>query len=93
LFYATLGGLISLPTNSWLNEYLLLYLQKATEEHHFGTSEYLLMLVAVIGLVGIGIAYAKYIKQNQVPDEDAAITGFTKCYDKYYVDEIYDFYS
>jgi NADH-quinone oxidoreductase subunit L len=37
------------------------------------------MLVAVIGgLVGIGIAYAKYIKQNQVPDEDAAITGFTK---------------
>jgi NADH-quinone oxidoreductase subunit L len=38
------------------------------------------MLVAVIGgLVGIG-TYAKYIKQNQVPDEDAAITGFTKCY-------------
>jgi NADH-quinone oxidoreductase subunit L len=34
------------------------------------------MLVAVIGgLVGIGIAYAKYIKQNQVPAEDAAITG------------------
>jgi NADH-quinone oxidoreductase subunit L len=51
------------------------------------------MLVAVIGgLVGIGIAYAKYIKQNQVPD-DAAITGFTKVlYDKYYVDEIYDFF-
>jgi NADH-quinone oxidoreductase subunit L len=48
------------------------------------------MLVAVIGGVGIGIAYAKYIKQNQVPD-DAAITGFTKVlYDKYYVDEIYD---
>jgi NADH-quinone oxidoreductase subunit L len=47
------------------------------------------MLVAVIGGL-VGIAYAKYIKQNQVPDEDAAITGFTKClYDKYYVDEIY----
>jgi NADH-quinone oxidoreductase subunit L len=53
---ATLGGLISLPTNSWLN-ILRLYLQSATEEHHFGTSEYMLMLVAVIGgLVGIGIA-------------------------------------
>jgi NADH-quinone oxidoreductase subunit L len=90
---ATLGGLISLPTNSWLNEYLApLFTKVATEEHHFGTSEYLLMLVAVLGgLVGIGIAYAKYIKQNQVPDEDAAITGFTKVlYDKYYVDEIYD---
>jgi NADH-quinone oxidoreductase subunit L len=91
---ATLGGLISLPTNSWLNEYLApLFTKVATEEHHFGTAEYLLMLVAVIGgLVGIGIAYAKYIKQNQVPEEDAAITGFTKVlYDKYYVDEIYDF--
>jgi NADH-quinone oxidoreductase subunit L len=91
---ATLGGLISLPTNSWLNEYLApLFTKVATEKHHFGTSEYLLMLVAVIGgLVGIGIAYAKYIKQNQVPAEDAAITGFTKVlYDKYYVDEIYDF--
>jgi NADH-quinone oxidoreductase subunit L len=31
---------------------------------------------------------------KKVPDEDAAITGFTKVlYDKYYVDEIYDFYS
>jgi NADH-quinone oxidoreductase subunit L len=30
-------------------------------------------------------------KQNQVPAEDAAITGFTKSlYNKYYVDEIYD---
>ncbi|CAM2830352.1 NADH-quinone oxidoreductase subunit L [Flavobacterium frigoris] len=91
---ATLGGLISLPTNSWLNEYLSpLFTKAATEEHHFGTTEYALMLIAVIGgLVGIGIAYAKYIKQNQVPAEDAAITGFTKVlYDKYYVDEIYDF--
>jgi NADH-quinone oxidoreductase subunit L len=91
---ATLGGLISLPTNSWLNEYLSpLFTKVATTEHHFGTSEYMLMLVAVIGgLVGIAIAYSKYIKQSQVPDEDEAITGFTKVlYDKYYVDEVYDF--
>jgi NADH-quinone oxidoreductase subunit L len=91
---ATLGGLISLPTNSWLNEYLSpLFPKVATAEHHFGTSEYILMLVAVIGgLLGIAIAYSKYIKQNQVPAEDEAITGFTKVlYDKYYVDEVYDF--
>jgi NADH-quinone oxidoreductase subunit L len=91
---ATLGGLISLPTNSWLNEYLSpLFTKVATTEHHFGTSEYMLMLVAVIGgLVGIAIAYSKYIKQSQVPDKDEAITGFTKVlYDKYYVDEVYDF--
>jgi NADH-quinone oxidoreductase subunit L len=57
---------------------LRLFIYKAaTEEHHFGTSEYMLMLVTAVigGLVGIGIAYAKYIKQNQVPAEDAAITG------------------
>jgi hypothetical protein len=38
------------------------------------------MLVAVIGgLVGIGIAYTKYIK-HLVPEEDEKITGFTKCF-------------
>ncbi|HEY4618359.1 MAG TPA: NADH-quinone oxidoreductase subunit L [Flavobacterium sp.] len=90
---AALGGLISLPSNSWLNEYLSpLFTKVATEEHHFGTSEYMLMLIAVIGgLVGIGIAYSKYIKQNLVPEEDAKIGGFAKVlYNKYYVDEIYD---
>jgi NADH-quinone oxidoreductase subunit L len=91
---ATLGGLISLPSNSWLNHYLApLFTKVAKEEHYFGTSEYLLMLVAVIGgLVGIGIAYSKYIKQNQVPEEDKSITGFTNVlYNKYYVDELYNF--
>ena len=50
------------------------------------------MAVAVVGgLIGIGLAYAKYIKQNMIPTEDAAITGFSKVlYNKYYVDEIYD---
>jgi NADH-quinone oxidoreductase subunit L len=57
----------------------------ATAEHHLGTTEYILMAIAVVGgLVGIGIAYAKYIKQNTVPTEDAAITGFSKVlYNKY----------
>lgn len=91
---ATIGGLISLPTNSWLNAYLApLFTKTATEAHHFGTTEYALMAVAVIGgIVGIAIAYTKYIKQNQLPAEDAAISGFAKVlYNKYYVDEIYDY--
>nr|WP_314896278.1 NADH-quinone oxidoreductase subunit L [uncultured Flavobacterium sp.] len=90
---ATIGGLISLPGNSWLNGYLTPVLPKlANAEHHLGTTEYILMAIAVVGgLVGIGIAYAKYIKQNTVPTEDAAITGFSKVlYNKYYVDEFYD---
>ena len=91
---ATVGGVISLPGNSWLNHYLIPILPKlASAEHHLGSTEYLLMAVAVVGgLVGIGLAYAKYNKQNTVPGEDASITGFAKVlYNKYYLDEIYDF--
>ncbi|KDN56640.1 NADH-quinone oxidoreductase subunit L [Flavobacterium seoulense] len=90
---ATIGGLISLPTNSWLNHYLApLFSKEAHEAHHFGTTEYTLMAIAVLGgIIGITIAFVKYIKQNQVPAEDAEITGFSKVlYNKYYVDEIYD---
>ena len=91
---ATIGGAISLPGNSWLNHYLIPILPKlASAEHHLGSTEYLLMAIAVVGgLVGIGLAYAKYNKQNTVPGEDASITGFTKVlYNKYYLDEIYNF--
>ncbi|WP_268848596.1 NADH-quinone oxidoreductase subunit L [Flavobacterium aestivum] len=89
---ATVGGAISLPGNSWLNEYLAPLFTKVEAEHHLGATEYTLMAIAVIGgLVGIAIAYAKYIKQNTVPSEDAQITGFSKVlYNKYYVDELYD---
>jgi len=90
---ATIGGAISLPTNSWLNGYLEpLFSKEAHEAHHFGTQEYALMAVAVAGgLIGIIIAFVKYIKQRQVPAEDSEITGLAKVlYNKYYIDEIYD---
>jgi NADH-quinone oxidoreductase subunit L len=91
---ATFGGLISLPGNSWLHEFLAPVLPAViNEEHAFGPTEYMLMAIAVIGgLVGIGIAFFKYMKQNQVPNEDAQIVGFSKVlYNKYYVDEFYEF--
>lgn len=90
---ATFGGLISLPGNSWLNEYLApLFTKVAGEEHHLGTTEYSLMGIAVLGgLLGILIAYIKYFKQDNVPEADENITGLTKVlYNNYYVDEIYD---
>jgi NADH-quinone oxidoreductase subunit L len=89
---ATIGGLISLPGHSWLNDYLIPTLPKlASAEHHLGMTEYTLMTVAVIGgLTGIVIALVKYKKQNSVPGEDAEITGIAKVlYNKYYVDEFY----
>lgn len=90
---ATFGGVISLPGNSWLNDYLIPIVPKlATAAHHLGTTEYALMALAVVGgLVGIAIAYSKYIKNNTIPPADAEITGLTKVvYNKYYVDELYD---
>jgi NADH-quinone oxidoreductase subunit L len=76
---AAIGGLISFPTNSWWLFSSFVF-RVATEEHHFGTQEYILMAIAVIGgLVGIGIAFSKYIKQNQVPAADAEINGFARC--------------
>ena len=91
---AAIGGLISLPGNSWLNDYLSpLFPELAHSAHHFGTTEYALMGIAVAGgLLGIIIAYVKYIKQSQVPPADSEITGVNNVlYHKYYVDEIYDF--
>jgi NADH-quinone oxidoreductase subunit L len=87
------GGIISLPGHSWLNEYLApLFSKVAHEEHTFGTTEYMLMAIATIGaIIGIAIAYKKYLKDNTIPSEDAEITGVTKVlYNKYYVDEAYE---
>lgn len=87
------GGIISLPGNSWLNHYLAPLFSKVThEEHTLGSTEYILMAIATIGaIIGIGIAYKKYLKDNTIPSEDAEITGVSKVlYNKYYVDEAYD---
>ncbi|KGO92263.1 NADH-quinone oxidoreductase subunit L [Flavobacterium subsaxonicum] len=88
---ALVGGAISLPGMSWLNEYLAPVMAKPAEHHHLGNTEYMLMGIAVVGaLIGIGVAYAKYIKKGEVPPADAQITGVTNVlYNKYYVDEIY----
>ena len=89
---AAFGGLISLPGNSWLNHYLEPLFTKAHEVHHLDQTAYLLMGIATIGaLLGIGMAYFRYIKKSEIPSEDAEIKGITKVlYNKYYVDETYD---
>jgi NADH-quinone oxidoreductase subunit L len=87
------GGIISLPGNSWLNHYLApLFSKESHEAHTLGSTEYMLMAIASIGaIVGIAIAYKKYLKDNSIPSEDEAITGISKVlYNKYYVDEAYN---
>lgn len=88
---ALVGGAISLPGSSWLNHYLEPVIANPAVHHELDGTAYMLMGIAVVGaLVGIGIAYAKYIKQSAVPAADSEITGFTKVlYNKFYVDEFY----
>ena len=89
---AAIGGLISLPGNSWLNHYLAPLFHKAHEAHHLDGTAYMLMGIATIGaLVGIGIAYSKYIKRQEIPAQDSEIKGIAKVlYNKFYVDEAYE---
>ena len=88
---ALVGGAISLPGSSWLNHYLAPVISKPAVHHHLDGTAYMLMGIAVVGaLIGIGIAYAKYIKKGEVPPQDSEITGINKVlYNKFYVDEFY----
>ena len=92
---AAVGGLISIPGSSWLNEYLapVIVNNAHNQTHALGTTEYILMGVAVIGaLVGITIAFVKYIKNKHVPVNDNNIPGLQKLLvEKYYIDDIYQF--
>ncbi|MBC5835586.1 NADH-quinone oxidoreductase subunit L [Flavobacterium sp. F372] len=87
---AAIGGAISLPGNSWLNHYLA-PLFKKHEAHHLDGQAYMLMAIATVGaLVGIGIAYSKYLKKKEIPVADSEIKGLHKVLsNKYYLDEIY----
>lgn len=89
---AAIGGAISLPGHSWLNHYLApLFAHKSHEAHTLGTTEYTLMAVATIGaLLGIAIAYSKYLKKKEIPVADSEVKGIHNVLsNKYYLDEIY----
>jgi NADH-quinone oxidoreductase subunit L len=89
---ATVGGLINLPGSNWLNHFLEPILVAKKEHHALGSQEYMLMGIALAGaVIGIWMAYSKYIKQASVPEEDSKIVGLPKViYNKYYVDEAYE---
>ncbi len=90
---ATIGGIINLPGNNWVNHFLEPILVKKHEHHALGSQEYMLMAIALFGaVVGIVWAYLKYIKKAFVPKQDSEIEGYSKIiYNKYYVDEFYTF--
>lgn len=91
---AAIGGLISLPGNSWLNAYLapIITVQEPNAHHDLGTTAYGLMAIAVVGaLIGLFMAYTNYIKRKEVPPSDQEMKGLNlSLYNKLYVDEVYD---
>lgn len=93
-FLAFFGGLISIPFGglSWLNGYLESILPGITGEHAPVDQMVLTMVIStIIAIVGIALAYFKYIKKSEVPAEDDEISGVAKVsYNKFYIDEIYD---
>lgn len=92
---AAIGGLISIPGSSWLNKFLapVITNNALSHPHELGTTEYILMALAVVGaLIGIGYAYTKYMKNKHVPVNDNNVPGLQKLLvEKYYIDDIYQF--
>src|SRR5690606_2256500 len=88
---AAIGGLISIPGNSWLNHYLEPIFIGSRPHHAVDSTAFILMGVATVGaLIGIFLAYSKYIKKGELPAKDEEVTGFAKVlHNKFYVDEIY----
>ena len=90
---AAVGGIISFPGNSWLNDFLtpVIANNASAHPHELGQTEYLLMAIAVLGaFVGLYFAYAKYLKKKQVPVNDNNVSGLQNLFvNKYYLDDIY----
>ena len=94
------GGFIGIPEvlggSHWLGTYLApVFAQSASlvEVHHLehATELGLMGTVVVLTLVMIIIAYVMYVRNNQVPETDANISGVQKVlYRKYYIDELYE---
>lgn len=96
------GGYIGLPHalggGAWFEKFLEPVIARPhhieSAVHHSLSLEYLLMLISVIAaVIGIGVAYAFYIKNPERPKRLAL--RFSAAYkvllNKYYIDEIYDY--
>ena len=95
---SVVGGYVGLPMH-WLSGNVFgNFLEPvfgATEEAHLAVStEYMLMTASsAVALVGLAIAYLFYIKQPGLPYLLAYQAGrvYELIYNKYYVDELYEF--
>lgn len=99
---SVVGGVINLPAvlggNHWLEDFLAPVFSEGKAimpaTHHLEHStEYLLMGVSVVGvLIMVALAFNKYVKRQQLPEEGESARSFLAnlSYNKFYVDELYD---
>lgn len=94
---SAVGGFMGVPEalggSHWLSQWLSpVILHHAPAPDH--ATEYMLMAVSVVGiLISIGLAYQKYVKRGHVPvaDEGKRTALASLSFQKFYVDEIYNF--
>lgn len=97
---AVVGGVINLPSalggGHWLANFLSPIFAntyaRVPEVHLDHNTEYILMGVAAVSSIVMAIiAYQKYVKKSEVPQEDGAVQGtlYKLSYHKLYVDELY----
>lgn len=90
---ALFGGIIGLPGNNYLHDFLQPVFVNIENQHELHLTEYILMGVAVVGAsLSIFLAYYFYITKKIVPPDDRDWKGFKRfVYEKYRVDEFYNF--
>ena len=100
---SVVGGFIGVPEvlggNHWLARFLEpVFYASSTKVHQVAaldhSTEYTLMAVSVAGaLIAAVIAYVRYAKNGHIPVPDTAERGALAnlSYNKYYIDELYDF--
>ncbi|WP_159636567.1 NADH-quinone oxidoreductase subunit L [Sphingobacterium composti Ten et al. 2007 non Yoo et al. 2007] len=97
---SVLGGIINLPSalggGNWLANFLspiFSYSNARVAEVHLNhTTEYILMAVSALAAIIMAVvAYQKYVKKSEVPQEDGVEQGtlYNLSYKKLYVDELY----
>ena len=95
------GGLLNVPEalhgSHWLSNFLTPVFadsQAVAQPFHLDhTTEYILMgISSVAALVMAFVAYSKYVKREEIPQEDGQQqnTLYNLSYRKFYIDEIYD---
>lgn len=91
------GGFINIPEvlfgSSWLHNFMSPVLATPAPEHALSHSTELILMgvIVVLTVIVIAVAYAKFVKRQQVPIQEGQLgTAHRLLYHKYYVDEIYD---